>query len=338
MAWPAAAAVARVNDEAKLFSPEEVNRADEKIREISRQFQRDLAIDTLEGIPADMQAQFEQSGKAKFFRDWAVRRAEAAGVKGIYVLISKTPGHLEIIVDRATRQRAFTADDRDSLAKDMLSLLKEKRYDAALAKAVNFVESRLRDHQGRAGAPLPAQPHPGGAAPVLPQPGGAAPNAADSSPLLGWICLGVVGLLAVWLVFAVVRMLFGGGRSYGPGGAGPGGYGPGYGGGGGGGGFLSSMLGGLFGAAAGNWMYDSFRGSRGSGGAWGGGGPLGSGNAGSSPESGAGDFSGDAGGGGDFGGDAGGGGGDFGGGGGGGDFGGGGGGGDFGGGGGGGDF
>ena len=43
---------------------------------------------------------------------------------------------------------------------------------------------------------------------------------------------------------------------YGPGGM-PGGYGPGYGG-GGGGGFFSSLVGGMFGAAAGNWMYDSF--------------------------------------------------------------------------------
>ena len=316
-----AAATAWVNDEAKLFSPEAVAQADGRIQDIVHHFHRDLTIDTIESIPADMQAEYQQSGKAKFFLDWADRRAKDKRLQGIYVLICKNPGHLEIVLDKSIREHGFTFADRDLLAKQMLGLLKEKRYDAALAEAVNFVDSRLRAHQGRAAAPLPAQPHPGG-----PQ------NPAQGSPILGWICFGVAALVGIWLVMAVVRMLFGGGRGYGPGGPGSGGYGPGGYGGGGGGGFLSSMLGGMFGAAAGNWIYDSFRGG-GRGGSWGGGGMT-AGDSGSSPDSGAGDFSGDPGGGGDFGGDPGGGGGDFGGG--GGDIGGGG--GDFGGGGGGGDF
>ena len=218
------------------------------------------------------------------------------------MLICKNAGHLEIVLDKSIREHGFTFADRDLLAKQMLGLLKEKRYDAALAEAVNFVDSRLRA-AGAVRRP-PCRPSRIPAARRTP------PRARRS-----WagICFGVAALVGIWLVMAVVRMLFGGGRGYGPGGPGSGGYGPGGYGGGGGGGFLSSMLGGMFGAAAGNSIYDSFRGGGRGGGSWGGGGMT-SGDSGSSPDSGAGDFSGDPGGGGDFGGDPGGGAGDFGGG------------------------
>jgi uncharacterized protein len=71
---------------------------------------------------------------------------------------------------------------------------------------------------------------------------------------LGWIILGVVALLAFRLIGALISGLFGGRGSggYGPGGYGPGGYGV------GGGGMFGSLMTGLFGAFAGNWLYDSF--------------------------------------------------------------------------------
>ena len=73
----------------------------------------------------------------------------------------------------------------------------------------------------------------------------------SQSDLGAWLCIGVVVLLGIWLVFALVRAFTGGG-----GGGGGGGYGGG--GGGGGGGFFPALMGGLFGAAAGMWLYDCF--------------------------------------------------------------------------------
>ena len=76
-------------------------------------------------------------------------------------------------------------------------------------------------------------------------------------------------IVAVLVGIRLIGSLFGGGRgAYGPGagqpGMGPGyGGGPGYGagyGGRGGGGFFSSILGGIGGAMAGNWLYDQFSG------------------------------------------------------------------------------
>src|SRR5205807_8678908 len=76
--------------------------------------------------------------------------------------------------------------------------------------------------------------------------------ARKANPIWGWICLGIVVLLAIWLVVALIRAFTGSGSG------GYGGGGGGYGGGGGGGGFFPALMGGLFGAAAGMWMYDRF--------------------------------------------------------------------------------
>lgn len=109
-----------------------------------------------------------------------------------------------------------------------------------------------------------------------------APAATGFNPL--WILYGLGGLVALWLVIGIVRALFGGGRRYPPqeqrppGQAGYANYPPqqarpqgGYPQGGypqgsypqqqpaqGGGGFMGNLMGGLFGAAAGSFIYDRF--------------------------------------------------------------------------------
>jgi len=97
------------------------------------------------------------------------------------------------------------------------------------------------------GRPLHATPPP------------AKPAGAESS-MLRWIVIAVGVFGGVWLLMAVMRAMSGGSGGGGAGSMGGAGVG-------GGGGFMTSLLGGLFGAAVGNWMYDSF--FRGSGGGWG---------------------------------------------------------------------
>ena len=254
------------------------------------------------------------------------------------MLICKDPPHVQVEIDKATRAKAFTVEDRTRLLQRVMPWMRQKKYDEALRELVDFVEAALRTTSAKARSAAPGARPPAG---LLPPPRAAAPKQVpgERNSMLTWIVIGLVLFAGLWIVLAIVRALFrglfgGGGGGYGaPGG--PGGYGGGYGG-GGGGGFMSSLMGGLFGAAAGNWMYDSFfRGSHSEG--WRDqqalGGQSGDNGGALRDEPGAGDFSDDPGGGGaDFGDDAGGGdyggggfdsGGDFGGGG-GGDFGGGG--------------
>jgi uncharacterized protein len=330
-AAPAAAVPPRVNDEAKFFSDEAIDNANRVISQIDRQYHRGLLIETVAAVPQDLQAQLDESGKEKFFEKWAAERVEKAELKGIYVLICKNPSHIQVAIDKATRQKAFTHDDRSQMLRKVLPLMKEKKYDDALSTMVDFVRSTLNSRAAllRTG---PVESPLGGPEPLPPpRPTNVIrPQASGGMSPMGWIVVAAVVFLGFWLVMTILRAIgrgFGGGA--GPGGpVGPGGPG-GYGYGGGGGGFLSSMLGGVFGAAAGNWLYDSFRGG-GHSNAFGDSQNAGSFGSNEAPppgnEPGSGDFSGDSGGGGDFGSDSGGGG-DFGGG--GGDFGGGG--GDFGG-------
>ena len=65
----------------------------------------------------------------------------------------RQPGHLQIEVDRATRERGFPLTERDRLVQKLLPLLKEKKYDAVLQEAVEVIASTL---QANLGKPRPA--------------------------------------------------------------------------------------------------------------------------------------------------------------------------------------
>jgi TPM domain len=344
-AW---AVVPEVKDAAGFFTRGALAKANAQITEIQKKFRKDLLIETFPGVPADKAEAFgklDKQGRSRFFQDWAIERARGERVEGIYVLITKQPGHVQVEVGKNEQKRGFRVPtDTDRLSKILLQNFQKKEYDSGLLEAVQFVEQKLGENLGVAARPA-SEPLPA----IIDQGVHKVAPAVQGASGMSWILIIIVVLIGFWILRALFRGIFhmlggGGPRQYGPGpgpGPGYGGPGAGYGGpgyGGGGGGFMSGMLGGLFGAAAGNWLYDSFgRGGGGfGGGGFGGGGGSYGGGSGPAPSDADQDYSGS---GGDFGGgsqdDGGGSGGDFGGGdSGGGDFGGGG--GDFGGG--GGDF
>jgi hypothetical protein len=342
-ASPASAAVlARVKDEAGFFSPDAIKKANEIIREIKNNWEKDLLIETFPKIPAEKEEEYTKLGKEKFFKKWAIDQAKASEVRGLYILICKDPPRFEFEPDDKTKEKAWKKENTVKLQSILVEKFKAahsaegaektKLFDQGLIAACEYVRSAFKANLGSKSQLPPAGDGT--------RKGGAA---AGGSSIWGWVCPLLLVVLVVWVIIAVIRAISGMGRGgYGAGQAGGPGYaggGGGYGGGGGGGGFMTGMLGGLFGAAAGSFLYDRFfRGdSTGGGGNWGASSAHGADpSSGQDPTysndaGGGGDFGGDAGGGGgggDFGGDAGGGGGDYGGG---GDFGGGGGGGDYGG-------
>ena len=255
------AATYQVKDEGKFFSTEAVQKADQRIQEIHRDFHKTLFIDTVRKLPMDLVPQYKEAthaegGRDKFFSKWAIERVRNAGVRGIYVFLCREPAELKIEVDNQTLENAFTAENRGQLTNDTLVLLKQKKYDQVLLDTVDFVASTLR-RTLTPGTPKPPYPT---VLPSMPTNHWPAPAAAGSwvgfaSDSLFWRPSGSSSRS-----FCAITGL-GSGGGYGRPGPGPGyGGGPGFGGGGygGGGGFLSSMLGGMFGAAAGNWISNSF--------------------------------------------------------------------------------
>lgn len=247
----------RVNDGAKFFSDAAVEAANQKIKRISTEFKKDLVIDTVASVPADMQAKFKEQGKTKFFREWSNKRAMDASVNGVYILICREPGHVQVEAGDATRRsNAFNDADRARVVQRMTEAFKEKKFDAGLTAAVDTVYSTFQERLPRkATAPVPLNPATTRAQPAVKHV--VNPAKAGNDSILSWVCFGLLAVGIIWIIFRVIGALTGAGRG---GAANAGGMGgPMQGGmGGGGGGFMTSLLGGIFGAAAGNWLYDSF--------------------------------------------------------------------------------
>src|SRR5438552_1491112 len=285
--WLVAAAMASaappgVKDNARpaFFKPETVEKANQVIREIHDNYGKELVIETFTSVPQsdhDRVTRMSREDREKYFSEWANRLAREQRVNGIFVLICRSPGHVEVAVDRETEKKDFGPANVRELRSIFFDHLSKNNYkpDEALLKGVEYVRDTLRSHHVNGTAVAKASP--GGAPPGPVKPanpgvvGQADERAREGSGMGsgGWICVGLVALLGIWLIMGLVRAFTGAGR-YGPGSR-PGGYaggpsGPGYGGGyggggyggGGGGGFMSGLLGGMFGAAAGSWMYDRF--------------------------------------------------------------------------------
>jgi uncharacterized membrane protein YgcG len=134
-----------IKDGGKFFSADAVKKADKQIREIAREYDRDLLIETFATIPGEQAERVKALApeeRAKFFRNWAKDRAEAAVVRGVYILVCKDPSFLEIFVT----SRARTAFDKQSIQKLrdlLLKAFREKRYDEGLQSAVDLVRERF---------------------------------------------------------------------------------------------------------------------------------------------------------------------------------------------------
>ena len=232
------AAGSGVLDNGAFFSEQAKSDAAKVIGEMERTLHEDLAIETFKEIPAELKAGVNVQDKAALghlFEQWASKQFKQKGVNGVYVLIVKEPAHLQISVGNNTQRQAFTLTDRDALSSLMRAKLHAHQNDEALRDGANFVFATMKSHtnpRARTGnAPVPVSSH----------------SAQSSGGTGGWLIPALVIGVVVWLVIGLFRALsgrMGGGSAMGQAG--------------GGGGFLSSLVGGMFGAAAGMWMYDQF--------------------------------------------------------------------------------
>jgi uncharacterized protein len=295
-----------VYDDAKMFDPAGIEKAKQTLSNARFDHGLKVTVDRYAEVPADKMAQAvaAQSDRNKwhqFLESWAKERAAGDKAKGIYILVVRKPvGGVAVISDRQTSDRGFTNADADRVRETLIAAFREANKEDSVEKkqevrsggltaAMDEIVSDLRDTTVATGATHSTRNDARG--------GGMSVG--------GWVCLGLFVLLGVWLVIGLIRAFSGGGGMGGMGG----------------GGFGSSLLGGLFGAMAGMWLYNSFFGG---GGMFGGGSDAYAGDAGASDaDTGAGDWEGGSASAGGYD-DAGGGGGDWGGGGdfGGGDFGG----------------
>lgn len=235
-----------LRDNGNFFSKQAKIEANRNINELGQRFKKELVVETYAEIPSDLKLGVDLEDKAAFnrlFEQWATRQAKQQTVNGIYILLTKVPAHLHVVVGNETQKHSFTLKDREALVKGMLGKLRNKQNDEALLGAVNFVAVTMKEHSvSRSNISSRVQP----------------PSETDTKSPLSWLIPVLIGLVVVWIIFALVKALSrtGGGGVGAGGGMMPSGLG--------GGGFFSSLLGGVFGAAAGMWLYDQFSGHHGS--------------------------------------------------------------------------
>jgi len=245
------AAASSIRDDAGLFTPDAVRDAEAKLSQIERETGVTTTIETIESL----------EGRSP--DSVAEEHARRSDTQGIYVLIPKKEHKVEVL-SSPFYAKAIGRTQRLEVRDAFVKSFRKNDFDAGLKDAVETIgpvaaaaHSELGD-KPRRGAIPPVGPIRG--RPLARQGG----NSFGLGSLLG------IGLLIVAVLVGIrlIGSLFGGGRgAYGPGvgqpGMGPGygggpGYGPGYG--GRGGGMFSSILGGIGGAMAGNWLYDQFSG------------------------------------------------------------------------------
>jgi uncharacterized protein len=218
MAGSALAAAPSITDDAGLFSDKALENAREEIRRIERRYKRDFVVETYTAIPEGMKKDYSPAVVDRFFEEWARDRASRRHVLGIYLLICKEPAHFQVVVSKRVKNRVFSPEDRKELEHRLRQDL-WSHPDQALVEAATFVESALHNNLGYQTTPR-----------------------SDDDGTDSWLWVvytTVLVLLGIWLVLGLTRALIS------PRPAGSSGT------------FLGSLLGGLFGAAAGMWIYDS---------------------------------------------------------------------------------
>lgn len=268
LAWSPAANAAEVRDRAGMFSPEAVKKADAELNRIERQTGVPIHIETVDAIPG-LGSNVTEKAKHDAVNDLALKHARENRGGGLYLLISKRDKVFSRLLVSDHFATAFPEPDRLKVRDALLSSFKSSDMDGGLLAAAAAIDEALPDHKVAEARPQPRR----GLVPNAP--GRVAverrPQQEPAQFGIGTLFAIALGILGVLFVIRLLSGAFGGGPAGypkgmpggpgmgGPGMGGPGMGGPGYGY-GRGGGFFSSMLGGIGGAMAGNWLYDQFSG------------------------------------------------------------------------------
>lgn len=265
----ASAAGSAIADRADFFSQRAERQATTLLEELQQKHGVEVRVETFASPPDDQAERVKSMSsreRGQYFQDLLKRLARERQAHGIFILICREPSHLRMGVSKELHQRGFTDSDRDAAVNAMMAAFKDKDYDRGLMSALESIRDRTQRGLRVAGAPGTAN----GKLRTPGAPAGAPASGRADSPLVwmgGWICMGLGALMIGFLLYSIVKSLFGqrggmtpagaGGPYSGQGGYSPGGYGSG---GYGGGGMFGGMLSGLGGALLGNWIYDQWGG------------------------------------------------------------------------------
>jgi hypothetical protein len=134
-----------IKDNGKCFSAKAVDKALDKVYELAHRHKVDLLIDTVAEIPADKKANVRvmtAKERGRFFVDWSKSRAKAAKVDGIYVLICKQPGFIQVLLTLENKTR-FDTGSAGRVTEVMRKDFMAQKFDQGLEDGIAVIENRL---------------------------------------------------------------------------------------------------------------------------------------------------------------------------------------------------
>jgi hypothetical protein len=142
---------APIRDEAGLFHAEAIARAEQRIADIHRKFDRRLFVQTVASASPKERRLFRFLGKPQVNRlleEQARRRGDEVGMPGVYVVICNKPRDVHVIV-RPDDDTEFTERDAETLRRTVVRSLNQRNADAALLVLVEQVQNVLQAHLDR---------------------------------------------------------------------------------------------------------------------------------------------------------------------------------------------
>jgi|GEM_PF-4148687 len=126
-------------DGAKMFKAESWKQVHAAAEKLLQDAGTDFVIDTIESVPritSDQAKKMTLEEKEKLFHGLVSDRAKADGLRGVYVLISKSnPKYLYV---GSTGDAHFPSGEASKIRVALLAGIRDKKADEALIKVVNL--------------------------------------------------------------------------------------------------------------------------------------------------------------------------------------------------------
>ncbi len=134
-----------VKDKAHFFKDETIRKVDKMAREIAKEFDRDVVVETVLAVPEDQKERVKAmtaEDRTRFFSNWCTDRAEVTVTRGVYILICKDPPHLALEITKES-QSAFGKEGHDKMLNALLKAFHEKKFDEGILAAMEFARDRF---------------------------------------------------------------------------------------------------------------------------------------------------------------------------------------------------
>lgn len=130
-------------DDGKFFSEEAWKKVQAAAEKLLKEKRIDLQIETFTTLPdadAEKLKAMSADERGKAYKAFAEKRAKEEKLDGIYIAITKSPGHIFVHIGGRSAA-SFPADFGPKLTKSLLSAFREKKFDDGLNECLNLILS-----------------------------------------------------------------------------------------------------------------------------------------------------------------------------------------------------